>query len=323
MIDTPQWMGELLARLKETFGDRLLYLGLQGSYRRGEATEESDIDVVALMDHVSLDDLDAYGDVVHSMPDGELACGFISGRDELLHWPRHELFPLARDTEDHHGRLADFLPPLMREDAVDAARIAVATLYHLLTHSYLYAAAGDRRGILAGAYKSAFFALQMVHSLESGEYCASKRELLGRVNEPERKILTASLDFRVWLASHSERAAFELLRSWCVRVLGTIRHDGETLTVTIEGKTVFSEADFHRQLATRLDIPEFYGHNLNALWDTLSANVERPFIIVWNDSSLSRERLGATFDKILRVFDDTVEHDARLTSPDKFSYILK
>ncbi|MBQ9141799.1 MAG: nucleotidyltransferase domain-containing protein [Lachnospiraceae bacterium] len=31
---------------KDEFGDRLLYVGLQGSYLRGEATESSDIDIM-------------------------------------------------------------------------------------------------------------------------------------------------------------------------------------------------------------------------------------------------------------------------------------
>ena len=40
------WMNEFLGTLNEVFGDRVWFVGLQGSYGRGEATEASDIDVV-------------------------------------------------------------------------------------------------------------------------------------------------------------------------------------------------------------------------------------------------------------------------------------
>ena len=40
-------MSALTALLREAFRKRLLYVGLQGSYLRGEADENSDIDVMA------------------------------------------------------------------------------------------------------------------------------------------------------------------------------------------------------------------------------------------------------------------------------------
>jgi hypothetical protein len=36
------WVREVLVRLQAAFGSRLLYLGLQGSRRRGDAGEMSD-----------------------------------------------------------------------------------------------------------------------------------------------------------------------------------------------------------------------------------------------------------------------------------------
>lgn len=36
------WMALLQDRLLETFGDRVVFVGLQGSHARGEATEGSD-----------------------------------------------------------------------------------------------------------------------------------------------------------------------------------------------------------------------------------------------------------------------------------------
>ena len=40
MIDLKTWKPAAMAAVKEAFGERLLCLGLQGSYLRGEATAD-------------------------------------------------------------------------------------------------------------------------------------------------------------------------------------------------------------------------------------------------------------------------------------------
>lgn len=219
MIDPQQWTTVVLAALQKKFGRRLQYLGLQGSHRRGEATEASDIDLVVLMDALALADLDEYREIVRAMPEGHKACGFICEAGDLAHWPRHELFPFKMDTDDYYGKLDDFLPPLTQDDLRAAAKINVSALLHTLTHGFVYAAAETRPVILQGAYKSAFFAMQVVHSLASGVYCRSKKELLARLTGEEREIIVAGANFSAWAAAHSENHAFALLREWCRKVL--------------------------------------------------------------------------------------------------------
>lgn len=219
MINAEQWVREVLSKAQQAFGERLLYLGLQGSYRRGEATETSDIDLVVLLDTLDLNDLDIYREIVHAQPEGEKACGFICGIKEFSNWPRYELFPLKMDTADFYNRFDDFLPPITRQDIQTGAKIAAAGLFHLLTHSYLYANAESRPEILKGAFKSAFFVLQSAHYLETGVYLTSKKDLLSHVSGNEKKILEAGLNFPAWLKSHSEKEAFDLLRNWCAGVI--------------------------------------------------------------------------------------------------------
>ena len=48
MIDITLWMHNFLQTLHEAFANRVWFVGLQGSYGRGEATETSDIDIVVL-----------------------------------------------------------------------------------------------------------------------------------------------------------------------------------------------------------------------------------------------------------------------------------
>ena len=174
MIEPQTWVADALARMKKAFGPRLAYLGLQGSYRRGEATETSDIDLVVLLDTVEPADLDIYRSIVHALPEGHKACGFCSGTEEFFHWPRHELLPFSMDTDDYYGRLKDFLPPLSQEDARAGAKIGASALLHLLTHSYLYAEPEARPAILKDAYKAAFFVMQVVYYLASGSLHSGK-----------------------------------------------------------------------------------------------------------------------------------------------------
>jgi len=221
MIDPQKWVAEALSGLRKSFGSRLLYLGLQGSYRRGEATETSDIDLVTILDEVSLADLDLYRGVVWALPEGHKACGFICAAGEFAHWPRHELFPFKMDTADWHGRLDTFLPPISRNDIREGARIGASALLHFLRHSYLYAEPEAKAEILKGSYKSAFFVIQVVSYLLTGVYCTSKKELLKSLEGTEKEIVEAGLDFPGWLARHSEKHAFELLSAWCGEILSS------------------------------------------------------------------------------------------------------
>jgi ribonuclease inhibitor len=42
----------------------------------------------------------------------------------------------------------------------------------------------------------------------------------------------------------------------------------------------------------QLDLPRHFGRNLDALYDSLSADVVGPFAIVWHDSNAARQALG-------------------------------
>ena len=70
------WMQQLTYRLRDAFGPRLRFVGLQGSRARGEAGPESDIDAVVILDAVSLADLRAYRALLAGMPEREKVCGF-------------------------------------------------------------------------------------------------------------------------------------------------------------------------------------------------------------------------------------------------------
>ena len=215
MVNIKIWMEELAKKLSEQFGLRLLFLGLQGSYGRGEANENSDIDVVAVLDRVALSDLDVYRAIVRQMPEGEKACGFLCGAAELKSWPKYDLCQLARDVRGFHGALEPLLPTMDRSDLADAAAIGASGLYHAAVHTYLYADRESWSGFLKEAHKGAFFTLRALHELRTGENVRAKRDLLPLLDGDERAILAYSLS----PADEPPEDVFARLLRWSASVM--------------------------------------------------------------------------------------------------------
>ena len=67
MIELESWLKAYADRMEAAFGERLVLLGLQGSYRRGEATEESDIDLGAVLNRVDVEERRRYRALVLSL----------------------------------------------------------------------------------------------------------------------------------------------------------------------------------------------------------------------------------------------------------------
>ena len=69
----------------------------------------------------------------------------------------------------------------------------------------------------------------------------------------------------------------------------------------IDGASIRSQDDLHDVLSEVLELPDYYGRNLDALWDCLTGWIDPPVEVVWREFALSRERLGAYADKTLEV----------------------
>ena len=201
-------MSDLTVRLVDTFGRRLLFVGLQGSYRRGEATEASDIDAVVVLDILTLADLRTYRALIEGMPHASRACGFLGGREELRHWPRYELFQLMQDTRTYYGELAPLLPPITPQDLADGIRTEASALYHQLAHTYLYGKNSEQLEMLRTAYKSAFYLLMPLHYLRTGDCLTTRRSLREALTGEEQAILSVGCD---WF---SHQASFATHPDW-------------------------------------------------------------------------------------------------------------
>ncbi|MGN6846423.1 barstar family protein, partial [Neisseria sp. P0021.S005] len=56
------------------------------------------------------------------------------------------------------------------------------------------------------------------------------------------------------------------------------------MQLEIIGSKIYTEQDFHNQISKIFSIHDYYGNNLDALWDLLSTNLERPITLVWEDA---------------------------------------
>lgn len=190
MIDISSWMNNFLQVLTERFGQRVWFVGLQGSYGRGEATEGSDIDAVVILDRLEPRDIQVYRAILDQLPHRELICGFFSGKEELLNWEPSDLFQFYYDTTPYWGSL-DGLLPLLDAGAVNRAiKIGACNLYHSCVHNMLHERSEE---ILRDLYKAAAFTAQAVYFRETGTYIPSHTRLAEIADPQERRILETAL----------------------------------------------------------------------------------------------------------------------------------
>lgn len=216
MLDIKIWMAAYVQAVRAAFGDRVRYIGLQGSRGRGEASDASDIDVVCILDTCSLRDLEAYRAAVADLPDRDKLCGFVSGTAELAAWDGADLFQFRHDTTDWYGRLAGLLPPENEEDARRALHTGACGLYHLCCHNFLH---GRSREAVAEAYRSAVFLLQAKTYLEQGVYCRRRAELARCLTGPDLALLQTAQALKAGESQEDLTALSDQLFTWCRGVI--------------------------------------------------------------------------------------------------------
>ncbi|MCI8435705.1 MAG: nucleotidyltransferase domain-containing protein [Clostridia bacterium] len=188
MIDIETWIKAFTEKVEQTFLNRVWFIGLQGSYGRGEATDTSDIDVVVILDELRMNDLKTYRDMLDTLQNRQLICGFISGKDELLHWETSDLFQFYYDTTPIKGTLDTLLEKIDRQAVKRAIRIGACNIYHACVHNFVHEKSDE---ILRSLYKSAVFVLQAIWFYETGKYIQSKAELQKTIDPPSAVLTTA------------------------------------------------------------------------------------------------------------------------------------
>ena len=193
MVDITTWMNDFLQNLNHTFENRVWFVGLQGSYGRGEATETSDIDVVVILDELSAMDIQTYNKMLDTLSHRELICGFLSGKDDIMNWEPSDLFQFCYDTTPIKGSL-DEVMAVVDENVINRAiKIGACNIFHGCIHNMLHEKNED---ILRGLYKSASFVVQAIVFKQTGNYIKHQEELLTVATHNEQVIINIFLSLK-------------------------------------------------------------------------------------------------------------------------------
>ncbi len=193
MIDITAWTKNFLQTLNETFANRVWFVGLQGSYGRGEATETSDIDIVVILDELSAGDIQTYNNMLDTMSHRELICGFLSGKKEIMNWEPSDLFQFCHDTTPIKGSLDEVMAVIDESAVRRAIKIGACNIYHGCIHNMLHE---KSEAILRGVYKSASFVVHAIAFKETGNYISHQKELLQVVSSNEQVIVETFLNLK-------------------------------------------------------------------------------------------------------------------------------
>ena len=193
MIEITDWTNTFLSALNDQFGDRVWFVGLQGSFARGEETENSDIDMVVILDELSAMDIQNYNKMLDTLPHRELICGFLSGKDDIMNWEPSDLFQFCHDTTPIKGSL-DEVMAVVDENAINRAiKIGACNIFHGCVHNMLHEKSED---ILRGLYKSASFVVQAIGFKQTGKYIRHQKDMLKIVSPDERVIVETFLNLK-------------------------------------------------------------------------------------------------------------------------------
>lgn len=210
-MDISIFMESFKDNLLALFNDNLLFLGILGSYGRGEAKETSDIDPVIILKQCRKDELLRYSDYIDTLSEKDILCGFVSSIDELRAWESADRAQLVLDTRPLYGNLEGLCPQITGDDIRRAVQQGACAIYHASSHSILHA---RNWSILPELYKSARFTIRMKHYLQTGVYVSAFRELIAVVDKEDKAILEAQ-------NPDTENEAFMLLE-WASKTMRNI-----------------------------------------------------------------------------------------------------
>ena len=72
--------------------------------------------------------------------------------------------------------------------------------------------------------------------------------------------------------------------------------------------------DLHNEIRKKLELPEWYGNNLDALWDMITGFIETPvsITVIFKPETKSAENLKENVLKIMETFKEAAEEDEEI-----------
>ena len=221
MLNIDDYLNKLINILHRHFQERLIYVGLQGSYLRGEASDHSDIDVMVVLDSLCRDDLETYRKTIRSLEYSDKSCGFICSKDDLANWNPLEICNLVHTTKDYYGCIRKLVPEFNRNDICNYIKFSVNNIYHIICHRYIHADHNKDIRALTGEFKSIFYILQNLYYLKSGIFIGTKSELLHLLSRKDYTVLQRAIDLSNGITFDFDET-FDLLLKWCQDTLAEL-----------------------------------------------------------------------------------------------------
>ena len=181
-----EWLNRFAERVLQTFPGRTLFVGIQGSQVRGEATADSDIDVVVVLDKLSYEDLKKYETAISSLESRDKICGFISGREELANWDRTDLFQFYYDTTAVYGSIDWIRGYIANYDIRRFVHMGACNIYHACVHNAVHEKNPDA---LREILKQASFVIKAKYYLENKEYIKKNADLIPLLTGEDKPVL--------------------------------------------------------------------------------------------------------------------------------------
>jgi ribonuclease inhibitor len=75
----------------------------------------------------------------------------------------------------------------------------------------------------------------------------------------------------------------------------------------LPGKSIHSLDEFYDEIALLFHFPDYFGRNLDALWDLLSTGIEGPVELIWEDSAISKKSMSKDFARVSALLRDLMK----------------
>ena len=83
------------------------------------------------------------------------------------------------------------------------------------------------------------------------------------------------------------------------------------MTVVLDGKAMIDRMSAHSHLAQRLELPSYYGRNLDALYDVLSEISEETELVL-TDPAAVVDQMGKYGEALLATMQEAAEENPKL-----------
>ena len=83
------------------------------------------------------------------------------------------------------------------------------------------------------------------------------------------------------------------------------------MNVLLDGNTILNREMLHDTLSAALCLPEWYGRNLDALYDCLT-DVQEETVVILRDQAALEEHLGGYGRRLLRLLEDVSQENPHI-----------